>query len=75
MKALQKQLDGLCGLPDAFPAVFAGSRWTATVAEPPSRGLSTQAVAAGMVRFTDQALGLVRSGQISLAQEFRGRLD
>jgi type IV pilus assembly protein PilB len=37
--------------------------------------IEAQAVAAGMVRLTDQALGLARAGQISLAEVFRVRLD
>ncbi len=37
--------------------------------------IEAQAVAEGMVRLTDQALGLARAGQISLAEVFRARLD
>ncbi|MEO6079666.1 MAG: ATPase, T2SS/T4P/T4SS family [Steroidobacteraceae bacterium] len=39
------------------------------------RDIEAQAVAEGMVRLTDQALGLARTGQISLAEVFRVRLD
>jgi len=37
--------------------------------------IEAEAVAAGMVRLTDQALGLARSGHVSLAEVFRVRLD
>jgi type IV pilus assembly protein PilB len=37
--------------------------------------IEAQAVAGGMVRLTDQALGLARAGQISLTEVFRARLD
>jgi type IV pilus assembly protein PilB len=37
--------------------------------------IETQAVADGMVRLTDQALGLARTGNISLGEVFRARLD
>ncbi len=37
--------------------------------------IESQAVAGGMVRLTDQALGIARAGQISLGEVFRARLD
>jgi type IV pilus assembly protein PilB len=37
--------------------------------------IEDRAVADGMVRLTDQALGLARAGDISLGEVFHARLD